>query len=92
MVVQADGVVPVYKYTNYFQIQYEKKDDPAVIILIARSAKCDFSSGVNIIDPNEGIWRSPLGKATLPDHTQWEIITFSDVTPPCWKTAIISLE
>ena len=75
MVVQADGVVPVYKYTNYFQIsndyRYEKKDDPVVIILIARSAKCDFSSGVNIIDPNEGIWRSPLGKATLPDHTQW---------------------
>ena len=29
MVVQADGVVPVYKYTNYFQISndyhYEKK-------------------------------------------------------------------
>ena len=29
MVVQADGVVPVYKYTNYFQIsndyRYEKR-------------------------------------------------------------------
>ena len=50
---------------------YQRRMTPVVIILIAMDVSFGeqsviFSSGVEIIGPNEGIWRSSLGKGLAP--------------------------